>query len=325
MVKTKRAVKTENTSPQPKTLEVDQGFNVFSNEETIYVRLLDSDLASKISQLFSAQYGTECGIHRDILILRRNAPQGRARLELGGQPAELAENLLNLFIRSELWHPIRMDPIQVQDGLNVVIDRLANLPTLSEGEKAGLRAVIELCEKSLRGESDNPLPPKKSRVTNVLLQNIGLLEPQEFFDWFDGQLPHRGRGELQAVIRHWVKLQSGRHEFAELSPDLAVSEKHKIARGLQVRLDQIGLSILCQHIGRAREETCGRVGRLNAELTGDSKTGQYFVKHNSSTGGKASHMRNTLFPSLILCNSPVDGGQEISTCQTIKKESRKIT
>lgn len=280
-----------------------QIFNVFGNGKKVFVQFSDIDLLDRVRLFVSSELDETWERDGNLLVIPREFPQGMAMLDLDGQPTRIARKLLELLKEPELWQHSSLDPIRIKAGIEV-IERLAlaSMPTLSECEKANLREVQELCERTIRGELvASPSPENDKGVSKKLLKSIESFGPEKFFQWFDDQLPDRGRDGLRLIVKHWVKIQAGKHDFAELPREQAVAEKHKIARGLQSRLDQIGLAIHCKHVGRDKQVACGKVGRLNAELTGSSSSGQYLVAHNSSTGGKGNHMRTTSFPQLAIC------------------------
>lgn len=209
-------------------------------------------------------------------------------------PPTILNNDISPYSLSDLavWYYLPVDTELIETGIKT-LQRLAleSMPTLSESDRLSVLAVRSFCDVILNG-----LGPDASKE---ILKIISEFEPKQFFQWFDSQMPFRARDEMRTVIKAWVEYQAGKHDFSDLSKEDAFKEKHLVARGVQRRLDEVGLKILCKHVGRRTEAECGKVGRLNADLTGNSKSGQYLISHN----GKAAHVRSRTFPALTLISA----------------------
>lgn len=228
-------------------------------------------------------------------------PKGEAKLPIDtSKLLEFALSLRDLLRSPEVWQPVRVDPTLVKQGIEA-IDRLASLPSVSAVERSAIQAALQVCEQYIEGTLVPALPqsviatPKRNLSASIIK-----LEPDEFFSWFDQSLPTHSRNALQAIMKSWVAEQAGKHAFDELPSVEAVAKKHSIARGIQKRLEQVGMVIQCGHIAKLAVDPCGAFAKLNALKKGSSVSGQYLLTHQDDHGKTSLHMLSKRFPRLKL-------------------------
>ena len=107
------------------------------------------------------------------------------------QPIDIDEESGCLLSLLTVWQYTLMESMQIQAGIEI-IERLAlaSMPALNESEKACLRAVQEACEQVLKRTQ----PELRGNLNSEkLLDAVSALEPAQFFEWFDGQMPFTPR------------------------------------------------------------------------------------------------------------------------------------